>query len=237
MNADLAAMNANQCAFVEKIAAITKGMMDDHHMERQVRARDNAYTRDAKAAQTRGLDQQFEEGQILSLHGKKVKVINLRGYDGVNHLIADVCEEGTDKLIPVRCEDLRERCWGQPQWNPMQNIKCANSDFVVFNIDGSDIMRAGIVMETTDVDVSIHEYHQNEKRSRWLPLWCKPSVNDKAQKQCPDGYTSLIVAAKPDEIVLVGKLSGMVLSDDTKRRAIAQGFDWVLPLTASQVNT
>lgn len=114
----------------------------------------------------------------------------------------------------------------------MRNVKCSNGDFVVFDINGSENMRAGVVMEISEDEVSVHEYHQNQKRSRWLPMWCKPSAKDKVQKQCPTGYSSLIVATKPNEIVLVGKLAGMVLTDDTKRRAIAQGFDWVLPLKA-----
>ena len=52
INEDMESINKEQCDFVEKIANVTKGMMDSFNMEQQVRARDNAYTRDAHAAQT-----------------------------------------------------------------------------------------------------------------------------------------------------------------------------------------
>ena len=227
---DLDGLGKEELAFVRCLAKTTSAMMADFKVEQLVRARDNVFTRDSAESARRNPAQDFEKGQRLSLHGKVVVVVDLEGFDGETHLIATVREEGSTVDKRVKCQDLREMCWGRPQWSPQQtSLAMAISDFILFSSEGDEFNRGGLVRELSGGKLIVHEYCANDKRTRWLPLWNVADRKEKAAQKCPDGYSELLAEIDSDDVMLVGKLKGMVLSDNTKRRARAKGFDWALP--------
>jgi hypothetical protein len=236
IDADIEALSADQAAFITSVAKVTRDLMAEYKTEQMVRTRDNAYTRDTNEAHKRVHVQDFTIGQILSLHGKKVEVLNLDGFDGLNHAVAQIKELATGKVNDVRCEDLRECCYGRPQWSPIKAWNLQIGDFVVFQgPQGPDDHRAAVVTDTSNDEIQGHEYAANDKRSRWLPVWIKSGCNDQGARKCPKGFKAHLMIVGPRDITLKGKIQGEVLSDDTKRRALAAGYDWILPKTAAQM--
>ncbi len=204
-------------------------MMADYKVAQQVRARDNAYTRDSNESGSRGYNQQFTEGQQLSLGGKKVQVLKLEGWDGSTHLVAQVQEQGKEPKR-VKCQDLREMCWGRPQWSPSRAMNIDMGDFVFVSRTGEDFRRAGIIMEIEDMEAVIHEYSTRQNlRTRWLPVW-EQSGDIECRRACKEGWKPAIFTVQLDEVEMAGKIKGEVLSDDTKRRLLAKGYFWALPV-------
>ena len=229
ISSDLTALQDSDADFITSVASVTAKLMADYAVEKQVRARDNAYTRDSAAGSARGYIQDFERGQTLSYHGKKVTVLDLEGYDGITHIIARV-QEGDKPPFRVKCQDLREMCWGRPQWSPSIPLNINLTDVVFFSTPADDFNRVGLVMEIAESQLVVHEYSTNLKlRSRWRPIWER---HDKfvVKKICPPGYSASLLEVSISDVEMVGKISGEVFQDNTKRRLIAKGFFWALPV-------
>jgi hypothetical protein len=231
ISSDLISVSDQEAEFLKAVASATAGMMADHKVEQQVRARDNAYARDSKESKTKGFIQNFEVGQLLSLGGKKVTVLSLEGWDGTTHIVANVQQEGKEPRR-VKCEDLRELCWGRPQWSPSQALNIELGDFIFVSKPEEDFRRVGIIMEfaVDDLELVMHEYSSNTKtRTRWLPVWEKADKIE-SRRICPSGWTAHLVTLKHSDIQMSGKIKGEVLTDCTKRRLLAKGYYWALPV-------
>lgn len=230
ISSDLKSISESEADFLKAVAAATSGMMSDYKVAQQVRSRDNSYARDSKESKTRGYIQRFEVGQFLSLAGKKVEVLDLEGWDGTSHIIATIQEQGKEPRR-VKCESLRELCWGRPQWSPTHAMNLELGDFIFVSIPSEDVRRVGIIMEFADDESSLimHEYSSNIKtRSRWLPVWQKDSKVE-SRRICPKGWSPLLITVSLPDIQMAGKIQGEVLTDTTKRRLLAKGYYWALP--------
>jgi len=231
ISSDLISVSDQEAEFLKAVASATAGMMADHKVEQQVRARDNAYARDSKESKTKGFIQNFEVGQLLSLGGKKVTVLSLEGWDGTTHIVANVQQEGKEPRR-VKCEDLRELCWGRPQWSPSQALNIELGDFIFVSKPEEDFRRVGIIMEfaVDDSELVMHEYSSNTKtRTRWLPVWEKADKIE-SRRICPSGWSAHLVTLKHSDIQMSGKIKGEVLTECTKRRLLAKGYYWALPV-------
>ena len=104
------------------------------------------------------------------------------------------------------------------------------TDVVFFSTELDEFNHVGVVMEVSGTDLVVHEYSTNLKlRSRWRPVWQKAGDLE-VKKSCPSGYTPHLLGVSLKDVMLVGKMSGEVLSDNTKRRLLAKGFFWALPV-------
>jgi hypothetical protein len=229
VTADLAVLSDSDAEFIRSVASVTSALMADHAVEKQVRARDNAYTRDSASGASRGYSQEFEKGQSLSYRGKKVVVVDLEGWDGLTHIIARI-QEADKPPFRVKCQDLSEMCWGRPQWSPALQLRVDITDVVFYTSVSDDFNHVGLVRDIQGSGLTVHEYSTNPKlRSRWRPIWSKNS-SLKVVKACPAGYAAHTVDIDMTDVMMVGKLSNEVFEDNTKRRLLAKGFYWALPV-------
>jgi hypothetical protein len=139
-----------------------------------------------------------------------------------------VKDKATENTKRVRCSDLSERCYGRPQWSPMLALEAKIGGFVLF--EDEEASRGGVIMEIVEDVAHVHEYVANEKRSRWVPVWVHDSGREEPKQKAPGGAVALMRQVEWEQVLLVGKIKGMVLADDTKRRALAMGLTWALPL-------
>ena len=217
--------------FIKQVAVSVNDFMSEFQLEQQVRARDNAFTRDVAQNNKRLYMQDFEIGSTVSLNGESVVVVKLEGWDGMNHMVAHVrnAAQPEGKIMKVRSEDLRERCWGQPQWHPVLACKYLEGDFVFIDSEQSQDYQAGMILQVTADEIVVHEWMPNAKRTRWAPCF----ENDKGKVVCvnkqPNGTQPKTLSIMPSDILVSGKLKGTVLSDDTRRRLNAKGYMWALP--------
>lgn len=231
---DLHALDTHEEGFLKAVADCTSSLMNEYKVHQEVRARDNAYTRDSNESSTRGYMQDFSPGQILSYRGKKVEVVSLDGWDGVTHMIAVVKEPGSDRTIKVKCQDLRERCWGRPQWKPMVPLGIALNNMVFCSPRESDYNHVGMAIELNDEYVLVHEYSTNpELRTRWRPMWESDDGALVCKRTCPSGFSAHVMRVQRPDVMMVGKMLKEVLTDDTKRRLLARGYFWALPVNTS----
>ena len=208
--------------------------MADYKLEQAVRARDNAYTRDTEESRRRTNQEEFQVGDILSLHGRKVEVISLEGFDGINHLIAKIRElqypDRPDRL--VKCTDLSHMCWGRPQWTPILAAKYQVGNFILIDTDKDGVNRAAVILELMPNCIVAQEYYANKQRTRWSPVWFTDDLGNESVKQKPPaGSTAKTMELQQEQIIFNGYIKGSMLSDETKRRLQSKGFDWALPPT------
>ena len=223
---DIASLTEMEAQVITRVANTTRRLMQDYNVEQLVRSRDNAYSRDSKEVAKKGEFPDFKVGDVVSMKGKSVEIMDLKGFNGTSHAVAVIAEEGKEPRA-VKCEDLREKCWGRPQWEPIRSLESKIGSFILF--EDQDSRRGGVVMEVLDTVAVVHEYCANEKRTRWLPVWSHKKLKERIKQDCPDSFGQRLIEVEWAQIILIGKLSGMVMSDDTKRRAIAKGYDWAVP--------
>ena len=175
---------------IQQVADNVKALLDEYHVVQQVRARDNAFTRDAAARHSKNYMQDFSVGDTLSLHGESVVVVGLESFDGITHLVASVrpAADPDGVVKRVKCEDLREQCWGQPQWHPTLACKQIEGDFVFFEMPDTDVYHAGIVLQVNADALVVHEWIPNIKRTRWAPRYIAPGGDVKTTTKQPEGY-------------------------------------------------
>jgi hypothetical protein len=168
------------------------------------------------------------------LAGKKVQVISLEGWDGTAHIIATI-QEGDKEPRRVKCESLRELCWGRPQWSPSSAMNLELGDFIFVSKQDEDVRRVGVIMEfaSDDSGLIMHEFSSNIKtRTRWLPVWQRESKIE-SRRACPTGWVPHLIEVSLGDIQMAGKIQGEVLTDSTKRRLLAKGYYWALPATTA----
>jgi hypothetical protein len=103
---------------------------------------------------------------------------------------------------------------------------------ILFEDEADDgFRRAGLVKEVTDEYAQVHEYAPNQTVTRWLPVWISPTNEQDTRRKCPDGWTAMQTDVNWNQVLMTGELQKESLSEDTKRRATAAGYDWALPGT------
>jgi hypothetical protein len=104
------------------------------------------------------------------------------------------------------------------------------TDVVFFSAEDDEYNHIGVAREVSETHVVVHEYSTNQKlRSRWRPIWTDGS-EFRVRKICPDSWNQALMEVKLTDIMMVGKISGEVFEDNTKRRLLAKGFYWALPV-------
>ncbi len=109
-------------------------------------------------------------------------------------------------------------------------MNCEMGVFVFVARTGEDFRRDGIRRGVEGMEEGVQEYSTRENvRGRWLSGW-KQSGDIECRRACREGWKPAIFTVQLNEVEMAGKIKGEVLSDDTKRRLLAKGYFWALPV-------
>ena len=115
---------------------------------------------------------------------------------------------------------------------PALATKFQVGNFILIDTDDQGINRAAVILELLPDCIIAQEYYANRQRTRWLPVWITDELgNETAKQKHPTGSSAKTITLQPDNIVYNGYIDKTTLTDETKRRLLAKGFDWALPPT------